>query len=494
MTQQDGVARDGGGSPSPARRAYATTVIATLGVAAAGAAAALALGRLARFSFLLAALAVAVVVLVVISLLAIVRFEWFVIALLVARASLDALQLGRAAGVGTSVDPAAALGMVFIAAAALWLYVQWASGHWVRPSAATWSLFAFVGACILSVPLSGHKIDSVLAAAKLLAGVLMFAVIEQLIGRDPRRSRVIVAAALWSFLVPALAGMRQILSGEAATRIKPNYYGSNVLEGGSRVKGTFVHPNPFATYLVMILLFALAMLVAAPKRQRLRWAVLSAASAGLLLATYTRVGWFAALIGVGYLGLRHSRALLVGLGIVVVVVVAAVPSIWNRFADLGGSSEKEIPGVPSNSLSWRLGYWGDLLPLTATNPLTGVGIGTSQNELAARTQLEPGQSRARTALLPHSVFVQVIVETGALGTAALIGVVVGFAKTLRDRLGTARPGPERTLALIATAISLSVLAQMPTENLLGQTVIYWYIAALGTFGLHAAREKATVAA
>jgi len=370
--------------------------------------------------------------------------------------------------------------------------VQWQNDVFVRPSPATWSLFVFVGACVASVPLSGHRLDSALLTTKILAGALMFAVVEQLIGSNARRARTVLYAAVGSFVIPALVGLGQLLSGQAATRIKPNGYGSNALEGGSRVKGTFVHPNPFGTYLVLIFLVALALFVVTKRRQRLMWGIVTATSGALLLATYTRTAWAGALVGATYLGLRHSKAILVGVGVIVIAVLLAVPSIGSRLSDLGGSSGPQLPGVPSNSLSWRIGYWEELLPLTLRSPVTGVGIGTSQFEGAAIQARDPGQSGGVTALLPHSVFVQIAVETGLLGFGALIGVIACFALTLRRRVAAAAGGMERTLALISVALCLSVLVQMPTENLVDETVIYWYLAALGTFGLGAVLSRVKV--
>jgi O-antigen ligase len=447
--------------------------VLTAALAGGGVVLAMAYRMLSQFDVALAAFVVAVPIVVVATALALFRFEWFVLALIIARSSLDILHLGDPGG--RNLDPASALGIMFIATASLWLVIQHQAGSTVPPSPATRGLVALVGACVLSCPLSGDVIASIQTTSKVLAGVLMFVVLEQLLARDGRRARLVVVATLVSFVLPALFGMRQWLGGIGATRVQPSARGSDTLDAVSRVKGTFVHPNPFATYLVLVLLLAVAVVLVVNKGQRLSLAIVVVGAGVLILVTYTRVAWAAALVGCVYLGLRHHKAILVTLVAGLIVIGVAVPSTSSRLSDLTGSGP-QIPGVPSNSLNWRIGYWRELIPLANRMPVTGIGIGTSQFE-------------TEQGLLPHSVFVQAYVETGVAGVLAILAVIIGFATTLRRRLREAAAGWERALAMAAIATALAVLAQMPTENLLTQSVNYWYLAAAGTFGLGHARIR-----
>ena len=125
------------------------------------------------------ALVVAIPLGLAFAVLAVTRFEVFLMALIVVRASLDAFNLASADGGSTGVDPGIMVGAVFTLCAALWLLAQRRSGYWIKVSAPTWALWSFVGACVLSIPTSFALAGSVLSTTKVVAGVLMFSVLEQ---------------------------------------------------------------------------------------------------------------------------------------------------------------------------------------------------------------------------------------------------------------------------------------------------------------------------
>jgi O-antigen ligase len=74
----------------------------------------------------------------------------------------------------------------------------------------------------------------------------------------------------------------------------------------------------------------------------------------------------------------------------------------------------------------------------------------------------------------HSAFVDVIVETGLLGVAALVWVVAALWAGLVRAGRRLRSGPARGLAVAAAAIGLGILAQLLSESLITQPAILWY--------------------
>ena len=74
----------------------------------------------------------------------------------------------------------------------------------------------------------------------------------------------------------------------------------------------------------------------------------------------------------------RRRLLIGGLILGAVVSLVAVPTIVERFADLGASSSPN--GYATNSLVWRFDYWDQVLPLAAKDPITGIGLGMSSFE------------------------------------------------------------------------------------------------------------------
>jgi O-antigen ligase len=390
--------------------------------------------------------------------LAVTRFEAFLIALIVVRASLDVFNLASPDGGTKGIDPGIVVGGVFIVCGSLWLLAQRRSGYWIKVSAPTWALWSFAGACMLSIPTSVALSGSIVSTTKVVAGVLVFSVLEQYLGLRPERARALLIALFASFAFPALVALKQWVGGEGNT-----YYVEV-----SRVTGTFVHPSSLADYLLLLLPISVLLIGWCRGRNRVVMMAITAAAAGLLIITYTRAAWIAALVSIAYLALRWRREVLYGLLAVVALLLLAVPSVAARFADLNAPPPAE--GVPSNSLSWRIGYWERVLPKAKVNPVTGIGFDTVQ-----RTEPEN--------LEPHNVFVQAYVETGVIGLGALLAIIWTFARMLRARVRNASPGWPRLLALGATSVAIATFTQFPGENLLSQTIIYTYLAVAMTYGI-----------
>ena len=408
--------------------------------------------------FTLSTLAVvlAMVVGLAAGLVAITRFDWFVLGLLVARPMFDLL--GQGGTTGGMLDPAAAVGAMFVLTATAWLLAQHRAGLLRPPSAVTWAMAFLAFSCVASAAGSAERFGTVENSVRVVAGVLMFAVLEQLLA-DRRRLKPFVVGIIASAAVPVLVGVHQWTQGGVIGE-----------DGVGRVQGTFAHPNPFATYLVMVFLLAIAVLPHVERRLHknlLRLTILGVGA--MVLATYTRVAWVAAIAGLLYLGVRHNRRILRVMFVVLLLVIPFVPSVVSRLSDLSGDAVY-VEGVPDNSLEWRMQYWSELLPLSRDSRVFGIGL-----EMIQRTTDE--------GLQPHNVFVQALVELGAVGLLALISVLVTMAAHLRRRVKAAVSPLDRSLALAAVAVAIALLIQLPSENLLTQTMAYWYAAACMTFGL-----------
>lgn len=388
---------------------------------------------------------------VVLGVVAVTRFEWFVLVILVVRPSLDILGSG---GLG----PGAMLAAVFVSTGALWLVVQYRSGDWVPMSSATRALAAFALVVVLSVLTSLLRTVSAVGALEILAGIMMFLVLEQLLGDRPDRARRIVIAVLVSGIVPLAVGFVQWMGGDVVS-------GYTDL---SRIQGTFAHPNPFATYLVMLILLSTALVMAVDGLKRFALLGYLGILGFMLVVTYNRASWIALIVGLAYVGARRRRGVLLLMVVVLVGVAFTVPSVGERISDL--TAEKELPeGVPNNSLEWRIQYWEQLIPLANESPLTGIGP-----QVVLNTRPE--------GLEPHNVYVQAYVETGALGLLALGSVIVAVSVTLSERRKHALEPLDRALSVAAIGIAIAIFVKSPSENLLNQTMSWWYFAAAGTWG------------
>lgn len=388
------------------------------------------------------------------ALLAITRFAVFLMVLIAVRATLDGLKLS---GVGASAigEPGVVIGGVLLVACVLWLLAQRSAGTLLSPSWTARWLAAFAGIAVLSSLGSADPAGSLQAGLRVLAGALTFVVLEQLLARRPQLIRGFLIAAAFSLIVPAAVAMGQLLRST----------GNDDFVDVTRVKGTFVHPNSFAAYLVIVAVVAIALARAAHGWPRAAAILTASVAAPLILFTYARGAWLALVVGVGYLLFKDRRRFVpIAVGFAVAASLALlVPSIGTRFSDLNSSpAPAEIGDGTSNSFEWRIEYWGEILPLWLENPVSGLGLGQVETRTEAQAQ-------------PHSGFVQAFVETGLIGMVALIGLIVALWRDLSDARRVVSDSFDQWAVLGATAVAGGVFLQLFTENLLTQVAIHIYL-------------------
>ena len=396
-------------------------------------------------------IAVGVVLAGALALLAATRFALFLIVLVVLRASLDALKPGGLSGSSVTA-PGVLVGGVLLLASVLWLLAEGAAGRLTRPSRTAMWLFAVACAAVLSTFGSQGPSDSLQTALRVFAGALTFIVLEQLLARRPAYIRGLLVAAGLSLLLPAALAFKQLI------RPAENFAFTDV----SRVQGTFVHPNSFAAYLVIIAATALAVVFLSSGAARIVAVGVCAVSSTFLLFTYARGAWIAWIVGALYLLGKRNRKLVLAMIAGGLAMVLLVPSINSRVADLGGAPSVEIGDGTANSMQWRLEYWQEILPLWQENPVTGIG-------------LDQVVSRTVAAAEPHNGFVQALVETGLLGFVSLIGLIVALWRDLGAARRRAVSEVDRWFAFGATAVAMGFLLQLLTENLLTQVAIHLYL-------------------
>lgn len=388
--------------------------------------------------------------------LAMRRFTVFVAAILIARASLDAL---KPPGTSSFLDPAALLSGAFLVAGGIWLLVQPRAERAPRsPLVAPLALLASVGA--VSTLLSSHTATGIGDVVKLGTVVLMLAVLNQ-VCRTPRDTKIVLAAAFASALIPLAVAAYQ-----GAT-----HTGFHVSGSFERVRGTFDHPNPFSIYLCVTIIMAAGLYRFVSSRSRVLLTLLIAACAAALFFTYTRSAWISTIVGLLVVGRLIGRRVVGVVAVAVVVAVLSVPGISARFSDLSQATTQS--GAAGNSLVWRLGYWRQALQLNS-DPLLGQGLS------AVRIQ---GSELKE----PHNDFIRVYVETGLLGLAAYLWFLwraFGVARraTLEDVRGLWRGVGIGFSGLFAAYVLLSVVS-----NVITQLVLLWYVGAYAAAAVAAPR-------
>ncbi|HEY2704604.1 MAG TPA: O-antigen ligase family protein [Candidatus Dormibacteraeota bacterium] len=390
-----------------------------------------------------------------------VRFELFAFATIAIRSSLDIAKpttstgaAGQATASASGLDPAGALAVLFMVAALFWWLTRRSAGLTSPPASVhRIALIAFSGAGFISIIGSAVPTVSLLEAIRVAAVVTMLAVMEVLLV-DRRRVYHMVIAIYASALVPV-----------GLTLVNAVFHHSQFSSGGfDRYMGTFSQPNPFAIYLTMLIVMGVAMLPHLERRWRYALIPLLCGSAICLYLTYTRSAWMATVVGVVVVAVVGRRRKMVAMLVVgMVVVLVAVPTVSQRFADLG-SSNVNAAGNTSNSLAWRFDYWGQVLPLASKDPVTGIGLKMSSY----------GTTIAKE---PHNDFLRAYVETGVVGIIAYLLLLVSMVMVARQSLKGAAPGFDRSIAIGFTGCVTAFVLISLVSNVITEVIVLWYYVA-----------------
>lgn len=389
----------------------------------------------------------------VLAIIGLYRYSWFLLLILAIRPALDDLIADE---FGT-FQPSAILGILVILVTLLHLISRKATGNWhpITPLG-----YAFIGFFVLFVPSFVTSIDrgaSQGAMFGLASIALLYLAMEQHLLDDGRFLWKLLAASGIGLIVPIITGFVQF------------FWTGTLDPGGSglvRIDGSFAHPNPFATYLSFAVLMAISVIPTVEVKKKL--IVLSVACMGgfMLIATFARGAWASFLIGALVMAARINKKLVIVILVGAFAVAAAVPGVGDRLSNITATTGANGGAKTDDSLGWRIGYWEKVGPFFWDNPVSGIGIDATK-------------TRTIEAKDPHNSFLQAFVEGGLLGGFAfltLLGVATyaGLKTWQKARRGSL-DYQTTVISVGAIAALLSVAAQLITENVLLNTIVWWYL-------------------
>jgi O-antigen ligase len=302
---------------------------------------------------------------------------------------------------------------------------------------------------------SQHAQAGALQSLRILSVAMMFVVLEQLITSREMMMRVLYAAFA-SLLIPLSYTLYGLLSGHPASEVK---------SGFTRLIGTFTQSNDYARYLAFMIVFGVAIYPRLKGRLKTTMGILLGVSSIFLVLTLTLGAILGTALGVLTLAvLQRRRSLLIGFVVTVALAVAASPALASRFSEV--SAQQSATGQPSgNSLAWRFGYWAQVLPLANSNPLTGIGLNSTQYQTDAAKQ-------------PHNDFIRAYVETGVVGLVAYLGMLVSLVGTCRRALRRSVRGTlDHAVAAGALCCAVCFVFESLGANVITNVVNLWYLVA-----------------
>lgn len=409
------------GPGATARTGKVLTILLAIVAAAAAFVAGSAFGGGSKAAIVLP---IAAVLALVVGILALTRFSTFVLLILAVRSSIDITKLSGASAGTTStdtvtrgLDPESILALLFLVASALWLLARYRERGSLPGSPLRLGLVLFWATGMLSILTSAHMLGGILDATRLLAVVMMFIVLEQLM-QDVVVTRRVLVAAFASLLFPLLYTVFLALLGRTPTELR---------DGIHRVTGPFSQSTTFGRYLMFLVIFGAAIYRYVHGRARVALAILLAASAIALVLTLTFSVLIGAAFGLCVVAVRsRNPRILAGLLLVAVASLLFLPALASRISSLGAS--QQVGQAPTgNTLAWRLGYWTEVLPLANHNPITGIGLNSTQYETDVAKQ-------------PHNDFLRAYVECGVIGLAAYVFMLWALLGLGRRAIRRAPPG------------------------------------------------------
>lgn len=379
--------------------------------------------------------------------LAVYRFEWFVYAVLALRTCLDLTKAGPGTG---ALDATSLLSLAFMAAASLWLIAQRRSSGPAPASPIRSVAWVFLAAMTLSTLSSERPLVSLIDLSRHGSWVAMFLVVDRLVCDEGRTRRVLAAVAA-SALVPAAVGF----VGAAQQQIGPLM---ELKDGVLRLSSTFDQSNTFARYLMLLILMALAVQHHLTRMRRSLVLAGAGMCAILLVLTYTRTAWLGVALGVFVIGLLQDRRLVVALVVVVAGAIVFVPDVTLRVVEVTAASTEYTD--TDDTLSWRLNYWLQVAPLVAHSPATGVGLD------ATKHVLEGGKE-------PHNDYLRMLVEAGAAGFGAYLGLLLSFVVAIVQGLRVTR-GLERGVVVGFAGCVTAFAFASAGANIVSTISFMWY--------------------
>lgn len=316
--------------------------------------------------------------------------------------------------------------------------------------------------CALTAADRGAAMAEMLEYGKAL--VVFYLVANML--RSPRWWRRGLDAVLAALALLSLPVVFQGLSGSHFT-----FWGFGSMEYaatapgqmGWRFGGAMGDPN----FLAMVLVAALPLAVVQAFQARASWRRRLFASSvalitlGALLFTYSRGATIGLAVMVAVLLVVHPRRKWILAATVAGVLLAsavAPQALWGRLSTLVQNSIT-APGQEMSDASFRVRRHVMItgLVMFAHHPLLGVGTGNYESQYLKYSAMAGliGEDVDRD---PHSLYVQLLAETGLVGTAAFIWLIVAAYQLLeRGRRRAARLGAGAMAhLLIACELSLAV--------------------------------------
>ncbi|MBF2047589.1 MAG: putative bicarbonate transporter, IctB family [Elainella sp. C42_A2020_010] len=323
----------------------------------------------------------------------------------------------------------ALIGVLLMACAGYWLLLTLSDD--AEPGSVITPIHLIVilywGIAVVATAVSPVRSAALEGLFKLALYILLFFLMARVM-RSPRIRSAIITVYLLVALVVSVVGLRQWFFGASAlaTWVDPE----SSLAGTTRVYSFLGNPNLLAGYLLPAVVLSAAAFFAwkrwVPKALAV---VMWLCNSLCLVLTFSRGGWIGFVVACfGLLLLLvhwfsiylphfwRRWALPIVLGVsatLVILAVVAVDPLRDRVMSM-------FSGREDSSNNFRINVWMAVIEMIKDRPILGIGPGND-----AFNRIYPQyQATGYTALSAYSIFLEVVVETGLIGLACFLWLLL----------------------------------------------------------------------
>lgn len=269
------------------------------------------------------------------------------------------------------------------------------------------------------------------------------------------------------------------------------YHGDSVYaQGIDRAQGLTNaggDPNSLAITLVTALPLTVLLLSGASKKFRLFMLGMCSLNVGTLVLTGSRTGFMCLMVLIIVFTVTRRKAILIAplMAVLVIGIWVAMPAEYKgRYTTVENLKNDE--SYQNRLISWKSG-----LHMFEDYPLTGVGM--ANFPYANGAKYWPIKNGVRIWLQPHSLYVQMIAETGLLGTLSwltfLVSMMITNARSRKQLKESTAPGWMKNFPAAAGFSIFALLICGYSAHLLYRHTWYELGAMTAALALVAARER-----
>lgn len=379
------------------------------------------------------------------TLLVFIRIEAGILCFIMMRSSLDALKpyFEFSLGPFAFINPAGIATLIILGGGLSYIIVNKVN---ILDVPASRPYLAFLVISFLSLLLSPGRLVGIWDWIRLVSIFVVYILVSNLFETEEKINKLL-QAVLISVIVPSAVGFYQFLTST----------GNQAAYGFNRIFATFVHPNPYAFYLTMLLPIGIVLLLKDGfSSRRIGLGILCVTMGISLILTYTRAAWIAVFLAILFLGIFRYRKLLLISVPLFFLLIKFNPGLAHRFGDVFEFSSYYDP---QNSFLWRIKLWSQTIPLIFSRPILGHGLSSFASYFRGEA---------------HNDYLRVAFETGLIGVGAHLWILLSLLRRaiyVYKRIGTQY---FKSLTLAFISIFIAYMAIMLSDNLMRSLVVQWY--------------------